>query len=169
MHTEILEMLSFIKEKAQLNYEQSGHLVPVLFLNTKEGLSISGIVTDDFVDVKDQIAIELRQLIAEDNLYEYAFLSEAWAVKTQDMSDIDKWLKAHGTLKGYPGYKEIISLSYASPTQEIIASSFIEDKKLVLPWEEIKQMPVDIVKSQAKDMKGYRLSGLWAEHNVQFN
>jgi hypothetical protein len=167
MQTKLLNMLPFIKEKAQLNYEETGRLVPVLFLNTKDkGVLILGIVAEDFADAKEQIGQMLRKLIAEENLYEYSFLSEAWAAKCQDISLINKWLESHGTLEGFPGYGEVISLNYASPSLEIIATASIENKK-VMTWDDLKQTPVDAMKAQMSG--GCRLSGLWAEHAVQTN
>ncbi|MCK9459510.1 MAG: hypothetical protein M0R80_07720 [Proteobacteria bacterium] len=164
---ELFDMLSFIKEKARSNYEDSGHLMPVLFVHTKQGIGIMGIAGDDFVNAKDQVAYYLRQLIAQDDLYEYAFLSEGWAVKVKHKSEIDGWLRDHKSLEGFPGYKEVISLHYASPSKETMASVVIENKTLMLPWEEHEQTPTDAMRAVAQG--SCRLSGLWAEHNVQYN
>jgi hypothetical protein len=164
---ELFDMLSFIKEQAKSNYEDSGHLLPVLFVNTTKGVAILGIAVDDFVNAKDQVAYLLRQLIEKDDLYEYAFLSEGWAVKVKHKSEIDGWLRNHKSLEGFPGYKEVLSLHYACPSREIMSSVVIENKKLVLPWEEHEQTPTDAMRAVAQG--SCRLSGLWAEHNVQYN
>lgn len=108
------------KEGAKANFSVFGHLVPI-FAGELDGEPRIFPVSWSNVQQKEEFANQVKQWIADGRLKEYIMVAEAWAVEVPqgEESSVREWLTKHGTLKDWPLRKEIVTVLYASPTEEI--------------------------------------------------
>lgn len=114
------DSLAAFTEGARVNFDTYGYLLPV-FAGVIDGKTkILGISLES-VSHKEAFAHQIQNLIADDRLREYIMVVECWVVDTQknEQSKVREWLKVHGSLENYPDRREVIMVSYSSPTEEI--------------------------------------------------
>jgi hypothetical protein len=114
------ESLVIFTEGARVNFSVFGHLVPV-FAGVLDGEpQIFGVVWEN-PSQKEAFAQKVQDWIAQGRLKEYILVVEAWAVNVPDgeQHKVTEWLRTHGSLADYPDRHEIVTVMYASASEEI--------------------------------------------------
>lgn len=107
-----------ILDMAVENFNADGALSPVL-LGVFEGEKKIIALNFDLGKHKQAFVSKLISLIEQGKLTEYIFLFEAWMVKEDNKTDINKVLQDYGSLQSHPERTEILMVQYCNPVEEI--------------------------------------------------
>lgn len=105
-------------EKAKANFAKDKFLTPVFIAMIDNHPQFIIMKMKDQQE-KESFSQKIQGLIAKNKLTEYIMITEAWTAEVHDITEIRKWLANNGSLENYPNRKEIVSILYASSTEEI--------------------------------------------------
>lgn len=119
-YTPVKNALEVFTTGARVNFQMWGEVLPVFGYNFNGEPMTKAVKFTNPAD-KENFRLYILDLIRIDKLKEFVFVSEAWTVKAQrpDLSDVNEWMAEHGSLANHPDRREIVSVLYCSPTEEI--------------------------------------------------
>jgi hypothetical protein len=164
------EFIESIKEVCLQNLENHKSLMPVLFLNSDEEIKIIGI--PEFNDeIKDQISEMLLDLIRQERLKEFAFVSENWSVSAntiQEMQEMQEWKDINGSFEGHPSVKEMVTVIYSSPQKDVAhVSNIIRDDEG--GFKELSDWEIGDLGKPDPTMNETRFNHLWVRGSASNN
>lgn len=140
--TPVKDSLDVFVQGARINFEMWGKVLPVFGCNI-DGEPMTLPVRFQTPDDKEKFRQKIIDLISKNKLKEFVFVSEAWTVTTKNFDDVNNWMSEHGSLAVHPDKKEIVSVLYCSPSEEIQYIAAINRGKIptLAPWEIHRSSP----------------------------
>mgnify|MGYP006274405361 CR=1 FL=1 len=127
-----------ILDMAVENFNADGALSPVL-LGVFEGEKKIIALDFDLGKHKQAFVEKLLSLIHQGKLTEYIFIFEAWMVKQDSKTEINKVLRNYETLQSHPERTEVLMVQYCNPVEEIHFISEVERgiKPVLGEWQRL--------------------------------
>lgn len=142
MNSTMKDSLVVFLEGAKVNFKLFGHLIPVFAAVLDGEPQIMGVVWSDASE-KEIFAEKVKQWITEGRLTEYIMVVEAWAADTSDLSEVRQHLSKKGSLESWPGRREVVIVTYFSPSEEIECTADINRGTIGLPtlgeWSRVER------------------------------
>lgn len=152
------EVAHHLLSLAKLNFERFGHVEPVGFLFTEDGMKGALLRFDDR-ESKVACIKELKKLVSVHNAYAVVMITEAWAAPVLDEAEVA--LAGEIGVEFMPNRKEQINVSLAAPYLRLCIVQEIDTSEEGVP--KIIGEPYEMVEG----IEGVMFDGLWdAEYNM---
>jgi len=112
--------LKRILDMVKNNFENDGFISPV-FIGNFQGTKKVVMIDFDLNENKQSFTDNIKMLISQGKLQEYAFIMEAWSLKTpvENKESVNCWMDQNGSLASHPQRQEVILVQYSNPEGEI--------------------------------------------------
>jgi len=152
-------------EGAKANFKLFGYLTPVFAATIDGEPQIMGVAWNDFAE-KELFVNKIKQLISENRLTEFILVAEAWAADTDDFAKTVEHLCEKGSLESWPGRREMVIVTYCSPTEEIDCTADIIRGTIssLGEWKQLERQ----VKFNSTDFSS-RFQGLFLKSKAEQN
>lgn len=91
------------------NFENDGFISPV-FIGNFQGTKKVVMIDFDLNENKQSFTDNIKMLISQGKLQEYALIMEAWSLKTpvENKESVNCWMDQNGSLASHPQRQEVI-------------------------------------------------------------
>lgn len=141
---------------ARENLKKFKHLVPIVFLEERDGQITMVAMEGDFnsQQVKEKYANKMRNLLETGNFKSFLFISEAWTIKRKNLSEDD----AHKIRPSeQPDRIETIIITY----KEDMGEGFMQSSPFSREGEEIKFLQSERFKTNDNNTLAGRFWDVW--------